>query len=56
MDGVTDGMVIGAGTEVLSGEGHLFTAGALDTHVHFICPQLVPEASDVCIAYCIHLR
>ncbi|TPX58171.1 urease [Powellomyces hirtus] len=44
MDGVTPGMVIGVTTEVLAGEGSLFTAGAVDTHVHFICPQLCIEA------------
>jgi urease subunit alpha len=44
MAGVTDGMVIGAGTEVIAGEGRIVTAGGLDTHIHFICPQLVYEA------------
>jgi urease len=42
MDGVT--MVIGATTEVLSGEGRILVAGGIDTHVHFICPQLCTEA------------
>src|ERR1700730_16307772 len=41
MNGVTPGMVIGAGTEVLAGEGKIVTAGGIDAHVHFICPQLV---------------
>ncbi|HVZ60363.1 MAG TPA: urease subunit alpha [Terriglobales bacterium] len=41
MSGVTPGMVIGAGTEVISGEGKIVTAGGIDAHVHFICPQLV---------------
>jgi urease subunit alpha len=44
MAGVTDGMVIGASTEAIAGEGRLVTAGGLDVHVHFICPQLVAEA------------
>ncbi|CAG8466194.1 324_t:CDS:2, partial [Acaulospora colombiana] len=44
MEGVTPGMVCGATTEVLAGEGHIFTAGAIDCHVHFICPQIIPEA------------
>ncbi|MGQ7248912.1 urease subunit alpha [Halomonas sp. V046] len=38
------GIVIGPGTEVIAGEGKILTAGALDAHVHFICPQLVDEA------------
>ena len=41
MDGVTPGMVIGAGTEALAGEGLILTAGGLDTHIHFICPQQI---------------
>jgi urease subunit alpha len=44
MAGVTPGMVIGAGTEVISGEGRIVTAGGLDSHVHLICPQIVTEA------------
>jgi urease subunit alpha len=44
MAGVTPGMVIGAGTEVIAGEGKIVTAGGLDTHIHFICPQIVTEA------------
>src|SRR5712691_10298124 len=44
MAGVTPGMVVGAGTEVIAGEGKIVTAGGLDTHIHFICPQLVTEA------------
>ncbi len=41
MNGVTPGMVVGAGTEVIAGEGKIVTAGGVDSHVHFICPQLV---------------
>ncbi|GFS06275.1 urease, partial [Elysia marginata] len=44
MDGVDENMVVGACTEVIAGEGLILTAGALDTHVHFICPQLTREA------------
>src|SRR5256885_10116738 len=44
MTGVTEGMVVGASTEVIAGEGKIVTAGGLDTHIHFICPQLVGEA------------
>src|ERR1700690_1366388 len=41
MAGVTPGMIVGAGTEVIAGEGRIVTAGGIDSHVHFICPQLV---------------
>jgi urease subunit alpha len=44
MSGVSSGMVIGAGTEVIAGEGQIVTAGGIDAHVHFICPQLVETA------------
>jgi urease subunit alpha len=44
MAGVTPGMVIGASTEVVAGEGRIVTAGGIDAHIHFICPQLVDEA------------
>jgi urease subunit alpha len=44
MKGVARELVVGASTEVIAGEGQIVTAGALDTHVHFICPQLVNEA------------
>ena len=44
MDGVSPGMVVGPGTEALAGEGCIVTAGAIDAHVHLICPQLVWEA------------
>ena len=44
MAGVTPGMVVGAGTEVIAGEARIVTAGGLDTHIHLICPQLVAEA------------
>ena len=35
---------IGAGTEVIAGEGMIVTAGGIDTHIHFICPQQIDEA------------
>ncbi|TKY47750.1 Urease protein [Spatholobus suberectus] len=44
MNGVCHNMVIGANTEVIAGEGMIVTAGAIDCHVHFICPQLVYDA------------
>jgi urease subunit alpha len=37
-------MIVGAGTEVLAGEGCIITAGGIDTHIHFICPQQIDEA------------
>jgi urease subunit alpha len=42
--GITGGMVIGAATEVIAGEGCIVTAGAIDTHIHFICPQQIEHA------------
>ena len=44
MDGVHPDLVIGPGTEVLAGNGKILTAGGIDCHVHFICPQIVPTA------------
>ncbi len=44
MDGVAPNMRCGVTTEALAGEGKILTAGGLDVHVHFICPQLGPEA------------
>ena len=37
-------IIIGPGTEVIAGEGKVVTAGGIDTHVHFICPQQIEEA------------
>src|ERR1700752_4551540 len=37
-------IIIGPGTEVIAGEGKIVTAGGIDTHVHFICPQQIEEA------------
>ncbi|REE82746.1 urease subunit alpha [Paenibacillus taihuensis] len=44
MDGVTPGMVVGASTEVIAGEGKIVTAGGIDTHIHYICPQQIETA------------
>jgi urease subunit alpha len=40
--GVT--IVIGPGTEIIAGEGSILTAGGVDSHIHFICPQQIEEA------------
>ncbi|MEK8087845.1 urease subunit alpha [Aquabacterium sp. A3] len=37
-------IVIGPGTEIVAGEGMIVTAGGIDTHIHFICPQQIEEA------------
>ncbi|SMF33061.1 urease subunit alpha [Pseudogulbenkiania subflava] len=37
-------IVIGAATEIIAGEGMIVTAGGIDTHIHFICPQQIEEA------------
>lgn len=42
MAGVT--IPIGAGTEIIAGENHIVTAGGIDTHIHFICPQQIDTA------------
>ncbi|KAI9806492.1 MAG: Urease [Piccolia ochrophora] len=44
MEGVHPSMIVGSGTEVIAGEGKIVTAGGLDTHIHFICPQQAYEA------------
>ncbi len=44
MDGVWPELAIGPGTEVIAGEGLIVTPGGIDSHVHFICPQLIDEA------------
>jgi urease subunit alpha len=44
MTGVDPALVIGPSTEILSGNGRILTAGAVDCHVHLICPQIVDEA------------
>ncbi|MGR9109075.1 MAG: urease subunit alpha, partial [Gammaproteobacteria bacterium] len=37
-------IIIGPGTEAIAGEGQIVTAGGIDAHIHFICPQQVEEA------------
>jgi len=44
MPNVTPGMEIGPGTEAIAGEGRIITAGGIDSHIHFICPQQYWEA------------
>lgn len=44
MNGVDQGMIIGVGTEVYAGEGLIATAGAIDTHIHFVSPEQVETA------------
>jgi len=44
MDGVHPALVIGPSTEIISGNGRILTAGAIDCHVHLICPQILAEA------------
>jgi urease subunit alpha len=44
MDGVDEVMIIGACTEVIAGEGKIVTAGGVDSHIHFICPQQIEVA------------
>ncbi|WP_240419288.1 urease subunit alpha [Paenibacillus periandrae] len=44
MDGVQPNMIVGAGTEVIAGEGKIITAGGIDTHIHYICPQQIETA------------
>ncbi|MFD7431819.1 urease subunit alpha [Streptomyces sp. NPDC059818] len=43
-DGIHPELVIGPGTDVVSGEGRILTAGAVDTHVHFLMPETLHEA------------
>ncbi|MFC6646491.1 amidohydrolase family protein [Granulicella cerasi] len=44
MQGVDPELIIGASTEVIAGENHILTAGAIDSHIHFIAPQQIYEA------------
>ncbi|MGZ8183746.1 MAG: urease subunit alpha [Methylobacter sp.] len=37
-------LIIGPGTEIIAGEGNILTAGGIDAHIHFICPQQIEEA------------
>ena len=44
MASVDPNMIVGPTTEAIAGEGAIITAGGIDSHIHFICPQLAPEA------------
>ncbi|MBV8959556.1 MAG: urease subunit alpha [Actinobacteria bacterium] len=44
MDGVDPALVIGPSTEIIAGNGKVLTAGAIDCHVHLICPEILTEA------------
>ncbi len=44
MDGVDPELIVGASTEVIAGENLIVTAGGIDSHIHFIAPQQIPEA------------
>lgn len=44
MDGISPNMIIGASTEVHGGAGMILTAGGVDAHIHFICPQQIDHA------------
>ncbi|KAI1818291.1 hypothetical protein GGS20DRAFT_529402 [Poronia punctata] len=44
MDGVSEGMIVGSCTDVIAGEGKIVTAGGMDSHIHFICPQQAYES------------
>ena len=44
MDGVDPELIIGGSTEVIAGENKIVTAGGVDSHIHFICPQQIFEA------------
>lgn len=44
MEGITPGMTVGASTEAIAGEGLIVTAGGIDSHIHFICPQQIETA------------
>jgi urease subunit alpha len=45
-DGITEGLEIGANTEILSAEGKIITAGGIDSHIHYISPGQIDEALD----------
>ena len=44
MSGVHPDLVVGPSTEIIAGNGRILTAGAIDCHVHLICPQIMEEA------------
>ncbi len=44
MEGVSEGMIVGSGTDVVAGEHSIITAGGMDSHIHLICPQQAYES------------
>lgn len=44
MDGVNPALIVGSNTDLIAGEGKILTAGGIDTHCHFICPQQAEES------------
>ncbi|KAL4889572.1 hypothetical protein BDV59DRAFT_210257 [Aspergillus ambiguus] len=44
MDGVNPALIVGSNTDIIAAEGKIITAGGIDTHVHYICPQQADEA------------
>ena len=44
MTGVNPALLVGSNTDAIAGEGKIITAGGIDTHCHFICPQQAEEA------------
>src|SRR3954464_7008954 len=44
MAGVPPGMIVGVTTEAIAAEGMILTAGGIDSHIHYICPQQVDDA------------
>lgn len=44
MDGVNPSLIVGSNTDVIAAEGKILTAGGIDTHVHYICPQQAEES------------
>lgn len=44
MDGVNPALIVGSNTDVIAAEGKILTAGGIDTHVHYICPQQAEES------------
>ncbi|ODM22953.1 Urease [Aspergillus cristatus] len=44
MDGVNSNLIVGSNTDIIAAEGKIVTAGGIDTHVHFICPQQADES------------
>lgn len=53
MDGVDPNLVVTPATEVIAGQGCILTAGGIDTHVHWVCPQIAEHALASGITTCI---